>query len=166
ALLSSDRLRVYTSTDLAGVEIGAAMKNVVAIATGICDGLGFGHNARAGLVTRGLAEMTRLAVAAGGKARTLAGLSGLGDLMTTVASTDSRNYSLGFALGRGESLAGIIARSVHIAEGVATTGAALTLSQRLGVELPIAAQLAAVFAGNCSAEEGSRLLMRRALASE
>jgi glycerol-3-phosphate dehydrogenase (NAD(P)+) len=160
--LSSGRLRVYTSSDLVGVELGGAMKNVIAIACGICDGLGYGHNARAGLITRGLAEMTRLAVAAGGRARTLAGLAGLGDLVATVASAASRNYTLGLALGRGEPLAAIEARLGHVAEGVATTRAALTLAQRLGVELPITEQLAAVLAGQCTPAEGARALMLRA----
>jgi len=165
-LLSSERLRVYTSSDLIGVELGGAMKNVIAIACGICDGLGYGHNARAGLLTRGLAEMTRLAVAAGGRARTLAGLAGLGDLVATVASASSRNYALGLALGRGTPLAEAEARLGHIAEGVATTRAALTLARTLGVELPITEQLAAVLAGSCSPAEGARALMVRAPARE
>src|SRR5579883_831983 len=164
--LSSERFRVYTSTDQIGVEIGGAMKNVIAIACGICDGLGYGHNARAGLMTRGLAEMTRLARACGGRTRTLAGLAGLGDLVATVASTSSRNYALGLALGRGTPLAEAEARLGHIAEGVATTRAALTLARTLGVELPITEQLAAVLAGSCSPAEGARALMVRAPARE
>lgn len=164
--LSSERFRVYTSTDQVGVEIGGALKNVIAIACGICDGLGYGHNARAGLMTRGLAEMTRLARACGGRTRTLAGLAGLGDLVATVASTSSRNYALGLALGRGEPLAAITAASVHVAEGVQTAQAALTLAARLGVELPVTAQLAAVLSGACTPAEGARALMRRALVAE
>lgn len=164
--LSSERFRLYTSTDQVGVEIGGAMKNVIAIACGICDGLGYGHNARAGLMTRGLAEMTRLARACGGRSRTLAGLAGMGDLVATVASTSSRNYALGLALGRGESLAAITAGSVHVAEGVQTAQAALTLAARLGVELPVTQQLAAVLAGACTPAEGARAVMRRALVAE
>ncbi|HZQ39114.1 MAG TPA: NAD(P)H-dependent glycerol-3-phosphate dehydrogenase [Dehalococcoidia bacterium] len=164
--ISSERFRLYTSTDQVGVEIGGAMKNVVAIACGICDGLGYGHNARAGLTTRGLAEMTRLARACGGRTRTLAGLAGLGDLVATVASSSSRNYALGLALGRGESLAAITAGSVHVAEGVQTAQAALTLAARLGVELPVTQQLAAVLSGHCTPVDGARALMRRALVAE
>ncbi len=164
--LSSERFRLYTSTDQVGVEIGGAMKNVIAIACGICDGLGYGHNARAGLMTRGLAEMTRLARACGGRTRTLAGLAGMGDLVATVASSSSRNYALGLALGRGESLASITAGSVHVAEGVQTAQAALTLAARLGVELPVTQQLAAVLAGACTPRDGARALMRRALVAE
>jgi len=164
--LSSERFRIYTSSDQVGVEIGGAMKNVIAIACGICDGLGYGHNARASLMTRGLAEMTRLARACGGRTRTLAGLAGLGDLVATVASTASRNYALGLALGRGEQLTAITAGSVHIAEGVPTADAALTLAARLGVELPVTAQLAAVLSGGCTPEQGARALMGRALSTE
>jgi glycerol-3-phosphate dehydrogenase (NAD(P)+) len=165
-LLAAERLRVYTSDDLIGVELGGALKNVIAIACGICDGLGYGHNARAGLITRGLAEITRLAVAAGGRERTLAGLAGLGDLVATVASASSRNYALGVRLGRGESVAEAQARSVHVAEGVATTRAALVLAQRLKVELPVTERLSAVLDGRCTAAEGAAALMRRALGDE
>jgi glycerol-3-phosphate dehydrogenase (NAD(P)+) len=166
ALLASDRLRVYLSDDLIGVELGGALKNVIAIACGICDGLGYGHNARAGLITRGLAEMTRLATIAGGRERTLAGLAGLGDLVATVASAGSRNYSLGVALGRGESVTEVRARSIHVAEGEATARAALVLAKRLGVELPVTERLAAVLDGRCTAAEGAAALMRRALSDE
>jgi glycerol-3-phosphate dehydrogenase (NAD(P)+) len=160
--LSSERLRLYTSSDQAGVEIGGAMKNVIAIACGICDGLGYGHNARAGLITRGLAEMTRLAVAAGGRAETLAGLTGLGDLVATVASSSSRNYSLGLALGRGETLEAIRGGSVHIAEGVPTAEAAIRLAARLGVELPVTEQLREVFTVRRSPRQAAAALMARA----
>ncbi|HEY7295623.1 MAG TPA: NAD(P)H-dependent glycerol-3-phosphate dehydrogenase [Dehalococcoidia bacterium] len=163
---SSERFRLYTSSDQAGVEIGGALKNVIAIACGICDGLGYGHNARAGLMTRGLAEITRLARACGGRTRTVAGLAGMGDLVATVASTASRNYALGLALGRGKQLAEITAGSVHVAEGVPSTSAALALAARLGIELPVTAQLAAVLSGECTPEQGARALMRRALIAE
>ncbi|HLZ72720.1 MAG TPA: NAD(P)H-dependent glycerol-3-phosphate dehydrogenase [Dehalococcoidia bacterium] len=165
-VLSSDRFRTYGSHDQIGVELGGALKNVIAIACGIGDGLGFGHNARAALLTRGLAEITRLVVACGGDARTMSGLAGVGDLMTTVASSASRNYSLGVALGRGERLADYAARSVHIAEGVPTTRAAVALGERLGVELPIAQQLRAVLDEECTPLAGATALMRRALVAE
>jgi len=165
-LLASERLRVYTSVDQTGVELGGALKNVIAIACGICDGLGYGHNARAGLVTRGLAEMTRLAVAAGGRARTLAGLAGLGDLMATVASASSRNYSLGVAIGRGATLHDLQAATVHVAEGVPTTWAARSLAQRLGVELPVTVTLAQVLDGTLTPRQGAAALMQRALTRE
>jgi glycerol-3-phosphate dehydrogenase (NAD(P)+) len=142
------------------------LKNVIAIACGICDGLGYGHNARAGLITRGLTEMTRLAVACGGRPATLAGLAGLGDLLTTVASAASRNYSLGLALGSGSTLAEATASTVHIAEGVPTAHAALELAAGVGVELPITERLREVLDGECSPEEGARALMRRALSAE
>ncbi len=166
ALLSDQQFRVYTSDDQPGVELGGALKNVIAIACGVCDGLGYGHNARAGLITRGLAEMTRLAVACGGKAATLSGLAGLGDLLATVASAASRNYSLGVALGSGATLAEARAATVHIAEGVPTAHAALDLGRRLGVELPITERLCALLDGSATPVEGARALMHRALGSE
>jgi glycerol-3-phosphate dehydrogenase (NAD(P)+) len=166
ALLAHERLRVYTSDDLIGVELGGAMKNVIAIACGICDGLDYGHNARAGLITRGLAEMTRLTVAAGGRAATLAGLAGLGDLVATVSSAGSRNYSLGVALGRGETVADAQDHLGHVAEGVATARAALALAARLSVELPVTAQLVAVLDGRCAPRDGAAALMARALGDE
>lgn len=166
AALSGDRFRVYTSTDQVGVELGGALKNVIAIACGICDGLAYGHNARAGLLTRGLAEMIRLACACGGRAETLAGLAGLGDLVTTVASTASRNYALGVALAGGTSLAALTADSTAIAEGVPTTDAALALAARLNVDVPITGQLALVFRGACTPQEGGMRLMGRALGTE
>ena len=166
ALISSNKLRVYTSDDQPGVELGGALKNVIAIACGICDGLGYGHNARAGLITRGLAEMTRLAMAAGGYERTLAGLAGLGDLMTTVASEASRNYSLGVALGKGIPLGEAISAGGHIAEGAATTTAALMLAARLNIELPITAQVEAVVNGHAAPADAAHALMLRALGQE
>jgi glycerol-3-phosphate dehydrogenase (NAD(P)+) len=129
--------RVYTSTDLRGVELGGALKNVIAIAAGAGDGLGFGENSKAGLVTRGIAEMRRLGVAAGARAETFAGLSGLGDLTVTCFSKLSRNRTLGERMGRGETLADILAGSVTVAEGVPTSRSAHQLARKLNVETPI-----------------------------
>jgi glycerol-3-phosphate dehydrogenase (NAD(P)+) len=143
-LFTSTLFRVYTNTDLLGVELGGALKNVVAIAAGVCDGLGFGDNAKAALMTRHWREMTRLAVAQGAHETTLFGLSGVGDLFATCASPHSRNHSLGTKLGRGESLAQAQSEVAQVAEGVHTTRAALQLSERCGVELPVTEQLAAL----------------------
>jgi glycerol-3-phosphate dehydrogenase (NAD(P)+) len=139
--------RLYATDDVAGVEIGAALKNVIAIAAGVEEGLGLGHNALAALITRGLAEISRLACALGGRAETLAGLSGLGDLVLTCTGSLSRNRRVGMELARGRSLDAILAETKMVAEGVMTTGAALALGARHGVELPIAAKMAEVLAG-------------------
>jgi glycerol-3-phosphate dehydrogenase (NAD(P)+) len=139
-----DRLRIYTSTDVLGVCVGGALKNVIAIAVGCCDGFGFGHNARAALITRGLAEMGRLAERMGGDALTLAGLAGLGDLVLTCTGDLSRNRQVGLALARGEALAEILGRLGHIAEGVGTARIARDLAERLGVDMPITREVAAV----------------------
>lgn len=139
--------RVYTSDDVVGVEMGGALKNVIAIAAGVVDSLQLGHNASAALITRGLAEMSRLALAVGGRRETLAGLSGLGDLVLTCTGALSRNRRLGIELGRGRTLGEILAETRSVAEGVHTTAAALTLGARHGVELPIAAQMADVLEG-------------------
>ena len=130
-----------------GVEIGAATKNIIAIAAGVVEGLGLGHNALAALITRGLAELTRLACAAGGRRETLAGLSGLGDLVLTCTGSLSRNRHVGIELARGRTLADILASMKMVAEGVITTGAALALGAQYGVELPIATQMAEVLSG-------------------
>lgn len=144
----TERFRVYTSTDVAGVELGGALKNPIALAAGISDGLGFGNNTKATLLTRGLAEMTRLGAAAGGRPATFAGLSGLGDLIATAHSPLSRNYRLGLALGRGAPRAEAESALGHVAEGVPTTAAAHALALRLGVAAPILAALHAIlFAG-------------------
>ena len=139
--------RLYTTDDVVGVEVGAALKNVIAIAAGVVDGLGLGQNALAGLITRGLAEISRLAGALGGRRETLAGLAGLGDLVLTCTGSLSRNRHVGIELGRGRSLDEILGRMQMVAEGVKTTGAALELGARHGVELPIAAQMAEVLGG-------------------
>ncbi len=154
-------LRLYASDDVAGVEIGGALKNVIAIAAGVVEGLGLGHNAMAALITRGLAEISRLACAEGGRRETLAGLSGLGDLVVTCTGDLSRNRHVGLELGRGRPLAEILAQMHMVAEGVRTTGAALALGARHGLELPITAQMAAVLEGQTSALEAVETLMGR-----
>jgi glycerol-3-phosphate dehydrogenase (NAD(P)+) len=153
--------RLYTTDDVVGVEIGAALKNVVAIAAGVVEGLGLGHNAMAGLITRGLAEITRLAHALGGRRETLAGLSGLGDLVLTCTGSLSRNRQFGIELGRGRSSRDILGAMTMVAEGVKTTGAALALGARHGVELPIAAQMAEVLEGRKNPLAAAEALMLR-----
>jgi glycerol-3-phosphate dehydrogenase (NAD(P)+) len=153
--------RIYVSDDVPGVEIGGALKNVIAIAAGCVEGLGLGHNALAALITRGLAEISRLACAEGGKRETLAGLSGLGDLVLTCTGDLSRNRRVGIELGRGRSLIDILRDIRMVAEGVRTTGAALALGERHGVELPIAAQMAAVLEGRSSPMVAVESLMGR-----
>ncbi|MDP1569541.1 MAG: NAD(P)H-dependent glycerol-3-phosphate dehydrogenase [Vicinamibacterales bacterium] len=143
----STALRLYGSRDLVGVEIGGALKNVIAIAAGVAEGLGLGHNAIAALITRGLAEISRLAVGLGAERDTLAGLAGLGDLVLTCTGQLSRNRHVGAELARGRSLADILASTKMVAEGVRTTSAALALAERTGLELPIATQMAAVLDG-------------------
>jgi len=158
--------RLYGSDDVIGVEIGGAMKNVIAIAAGVAEGLGLGHNARAALITRGLAEVTRLACAAGGRRETLAGLSGLGDLVVTCTGSLSRNRHVGIELARGRRLADIVSGMKMVAEGICTTGAALALGERYGVELPIATQMAAVLDGRTDVRTALDALMVRRQRSE
>lgn len=161
--LPMPRFRLYATDDIFGAEVGGALKNVIAIAAGSVIGAGFGENARAALVTRGLAEMGRLAVALGGRGETVAGLSGLGDLMLTAAGPASRNFSLGLALGRGEALAAILAGRSAVTEGVATAPAVLARAHALGVDLPVTEAVAALLAGQASvAELAERLLNRPA----
>ena len=154
-------LRLYGSDDVVGVEIGGAMKNIIAIAAGVVEGLGLGHNALAALITRGLAELTRLACAAGGRRETLAGLSGLGDLVLTCTGTLSRNRHVGVELARGRTLPEILAGMKMVAEGVITTGAALELGARHGVELPIATQMDEVLSGRSDVRTAITALMLR-----
>ena len=154
-------LRLYVSDDVPGVEIGGALKNVIAIAAGAVEGLGLGHNAMAALITRGLAEISRLACAEGGRRDTLAGLSGLGDLVLTCTGDLSRNRHVGLELGRGRRLADVLSELRMVAEGVRTTAAALELGARHGIELPITAQMAAVLDGRSSPREGVESLMGR-----
>jgi glycerol-3-phosphate dehydrogenase (NAD(P)+) len=153
--------RIYVSDDVAGVEVGGAMKNVIAIAAGVVDGLGLGHNSMAALITRGLAEISRLADAEGGRRETVSGLSGLGDLVLTSTGYLSRNRHVGLELGRGRTLDEILGGMRMIAEGVRTTGAALALGARHGIELPITAEMAAVLEGKRPPAEAVDLLMGR-----
>jgi glycerol-3-phosphate dehydrogenase (NAD(P)+) len=139
--IATERLRVYSSDDPIGVQVGGALKNVIAIAAGACDGLGFGHNTRAALITRGLAEMARLAVAKGGNVLTLSGLAGLGDLVLTCTGELSRNRTVGVELGRGARLDDVLRGLGHVAEGVPSAEAAHRLAEKLGVELPIAGEV-------------------------
>lgn len=160
------RFRLYATDDVVGVEIGGAYKNVIAIAAGVVEGLGLGHNALAGLVTRGLAEMTRLAVAMGGRAETLAGLSGLGDLVLTCTGAASRNHHLGIELGQGRALPDILAGMRMVAEGVNSAEAILALGAAHGVELPIAAQMSDVLNGRTHPLAATEALMLRPQKSE
>ena len=155
------QFRLYGSDDVIGVEIGGALKNVIAIAAGVVEGLGLGHNALAALITRGLAEITRLACAAGGRRDTLAGLSGLGDLVLTCTGSLSRNRHVGVELARGRALKDVVAGMKMVAEGVRTTGAALALGERYGVELPITAQMAEVLSGRSDVRSAVGALMLR-----
>lgn len=159
---SSPTFRIYLNDDLTGVELGGALKNVIAIAAGVCAGLEIGHNSVAALITRGLVEMTRLAVACGAEAQTMAGLSGMGDLVLTCTGGLSRNRSVGAALGQGEKLKGIV-NSMHgmVAEGVLTTQAALGLAKKHGIEMPIAEQMHAILHEGKSPHDAIRDLMAR-----
>jgi glycerol-3-phosphate dehydrogenase (NAD(P)+) len=162
----SPSLRLYGSSDVIGVEIGGALKNIIAIAAGVVEGLGLGHNALAALITRGLAEVTRLAVAMGGQRDTLSGLAGLGDLVLTCTGQLSRNRHVGVELARGRALPEILASTKMVAEGVRTTDAALALAVQYHVELPIAAQMAELLAGRKTAQAAIRELMGRRQTSE
>jgi glycerol-3-phosphate dehydrogenase (NAD(P)+) len=159
--------RVYTNHDIVGVELGGALKNVIAIAAGICDGLGLGHNSVAALITRGLAEMTRVAVACGARQETMAGLAGLGDLVLTCTGGLSRNRSVGVELGRGRKLPEIIAgMRGMVAEGVLTTKAAVGLARAHGVEMPITEQMHAILQDGKSPRDAINELMTRSGKSE
>jgi len=160
--LSAPALRLYTNDDVIGVELGGALKNVIAIAAGIAAGLGLGHNSAAAIITRGIAEITRLAVACGGRKETLAGLSGLGDLVLTCTGPLSRNRSVGVELGRGHKLPAILAQlQGKVAEGVRTTSAALGLAAAHDVEMPITEQMAAILEHGKSPQDAIRELMAR-----
>ena len=163
---SGPTFRVYGSADPVGVEIGGALKNVIAIGAGIIDGLRLGHNAIAALITRGLAELTRLAVAAGAQSETLSGLAGLGDLVLTCTGDLSRNRQVGLKLAAGMKLGAILESTPTVAEGVTTTAVALKLAARYGVDLPIAAEMHAVLSEGRPPEEAIRRLMSRALRNE
>jgi glycerol-3-phosphate dehydrogenase (NAD(P)+) len=166
ALLNSNRFRVYTSDDVLGCEIGGAVKNVIAIAAGVADGLGYGWNSRAALITRGLAELARLGVAIGGDPLTFLGLAGNGDLIATCCSDKSRNHRVGVALGQARALGEILTESNMVAEGVDSTPAVLALARRAGVEMPVAEQVGAMLAGARSPEDAVESLMGRGLTSE
>jgi glycerol-3-phosphate dehydrogenase (NAD(P)+) len=159
----NEYFRVYTNTDLIGVELGVSLKNTIAIAAGICDGLGFGDNTKAALITRGLAEMKRLACRMGGKEETLSGLAGVGDLIVTCMSRHSRNRHVGEEIGRGKKLPQVLAEMVMVAEGVKTTRAAVRLASRVGIELPIAEQVHRVlFRGKDPRRAIKDLMIRKA----
>jgi len=158
--------RVYTNDDVAGCELGGALKNVMAIAAGMSDGLGFGDNTRATLITRALAELTRLGIALGGKPATFAGLAGMGDLIATCISTNSRNHRVGFGLARGQSLEAIVEEMRMVAEGVKTTRAVLDLAKRNQIEMPIAAHVGLVLYEGMHPREAVMLLMTRDARSE
>jgi glycerol-3-phosphate dehydrogenase (NAD(P)+) len=164
---SDPRFRVYTNDDVVGVELGGSLKNIVAIAAGVCDGLGLGHNSVAALITRGLAEITRVVVACGGRAETMAGLAGLGDLVLTCTGGLSRNRTVGVELGRGRNLKDII-DGMHgmVAEGVLTTNAAVGLAAKMGVEMPITEQMHAILQQGKSPQQAIRDLMARPSTSE
>jgi glycerol-3-phosphate dehydrogenase (NAD(P)+) len=159
--LCASYFRLYGTGDVVGVEIGGALKNVIAIAAGVAEGLSLGHNAQAGLITRGLAEITRLACAAGAQRETLAGLSGLGDLVLTCTGALSRNRHVGIELARGRSVEEVLAGMKMVAEGVRTTDAALALGRRYDVELPITSQVADLLAGRKDARAALYELMLR-----
>ena len=154
-------LRVYANHDMVGVEVGGAVKNVLAIATGLCDGLNLGLNARAALITRGLAEMTRLGIALGAQSDTFMGLSGLGDLVLTATGDLSRNRKVGLLLAQGQTLSQAVASLGHVAEGVYSARTVMQRANLLGVEMPIAAAVVALLDGACSAQEAVQALMGR-----
>jgi glycerol-3-phosphate dehydrogenase (NAD(P)+) len=161
-LFHAERFRVYTSDDVPGVELGGALKNVIAIASGVADGLGLGHNARAALITRGLAEITRLAVRRAANPMTLAGLAGLGDLVLTCTGDLSRNRGVGIGLGRGKTIEAVLAGMSQVAEGVKTTRSARDLADRLGVEMPITQAMYRLLYDGASAAEALIDLLGRA----
>jgi glycerol-3-phosphate dehydrogenase (NAD(P)+) len=160
------RFRLYTNDDVIGTEVAGAVKNVIAIAAGVSQGLGLGTNAMAALVTRGLAEMTRLAVALGGRRETLAGLAGVGDLILTATGALSRNRSVGIELGKGRELRDILGATRMVAEGVGSAAATLELARRVGVEMPITEQVHAVLTAGRVSGDGIRELMERRLKQE
>jgi len=163
---TTDRFRVYSTDDVVGVELGGALKNVVAIAAGIGDGLGFGHNTRAGLITRGLAEISRLAISKGANPLTLAGLSGMGDLVLTCTGDLSRNRNVGLQIGRGKSLQDILGSMQMVAEGVRTAKSARALSERLGVDMPITQEVYAMLYEDKPALKAVVDLMTRPMRAE
>jgi glycerol-3-phosphate dehydrogenase (NAD(P)+) len=166
AALGGPMFRPYVTDDVIGAEIGGAVKNVLAIACGVVEGRGLGHNARAALITRGLAEMVRLAVAKGARSATCMGLSGLGDLMLTASSTQSRNYSLGVALGQDRVLADILAERRSVAEGVDSARSVTALAERLGIDMPICRAVAGLVEGTASIDDTISGLLARPFNAE
>jgi glycerol-3-phosphate dehydrogenase (NAD(P)+) len=164
--IATPTFRPYLSSDMIGAEAGGAIKNVLAIACGVAQGKGLGQSAQAALITRGFAELTRLAVALGGEAETVAGLCGLGDLVLTCSSATSRNMSLGLALGRGESLEAALAGKLSVAEGVASAPAVTALARRHGVETPICDAVNAILAGDLAVGPAIAALLARPLRAE
>jgi len=165
-LIATPTFRPYFATDMIGAEAGGAVKNVLAIACGIVEGRGLGRSAHAALITRGFSELTRLAVALGGEAETVAGLCGLGDLVLTCSSPQSRNMSVGLALGRGQTLDDALAGKLSVAEGVASAPAVRQLARKLGVDTPICEATAAVLAGEVGVDDAIRGLLSRPLREE
>lgn len=165
-VLASSQFRLYTTSDIIGVELGGSLKNVMAIAAGICEGMGFGDNTKAALLTRGLAEMTRLGLALGARAETFAGLSGVGDLIATAASRLSRNLRVGLALGQGRALDEILQELGQVAEGVPTTRAVVDLARRVGVDMPISSETHSILFKGLPPSEGLAHLMERAWKDE
>ena len=161
-----DNLRVYANDDVVGVEVGGAVKNVMAIATGLCDGMQLGLNARAALITRGLAEISRLGLAMGARADTFMGLSGLGDLVLTATGDLSRNRQVGMALAQGQSLDQVLQSLGHVAEGVYSAHTVVQRAQQLGVDMPIAQAVVAVLQGQASAQQAVATLMGRGAKGE
>jgi glycerol-3-phosphate dehydrogenase (NAD(P)+) len=159
-------LRLYASEDVHGVECGGALKNVIAIATGAVEGLGYGHNTRAAVITRGLAEIARLAISRGGSPLTLAGLAGMGDLVLTCTGELSRNRTVGVELGKGRKLGEILAALGHVAEGVKTAKSAYELSKKLGVDMPIVQEIYAVLYEDKPLPQAAMDLMGRELGPE
>lgn len=165
-IFNTDYFRVYTHDDIIGVEVGGALKNVVAIAAGICDGLGLGYNSRAALITRGLSEITRLGISMNAREITFSGLSGLGDLVLTCTGPLSRNYTVGYKLGQGQKLSDIISQTRSVAEGVATTLSAYDLSKKYSIDMPITEQVYLTLYKEKPPKEAVRDLMNRTLKSE
>ena len=161
SVFNSHKFRINTSDDVIGVELGGTLKNVIAVGVGVCDGMGLGHNARAALVTRGLAEITRVGVAMGAQANTFAGLSGMGDLVLTCTSRLSRNYSVGERMGRGEKIAGILAGMKQVAEGVENSATACSLAHHLSVPVPIAQEVHAMVFGGKTPQAAVESLLGR-----
>jgi glycerol-3-phosphate dehydrogenase (NAD(P)+) len=165
-LFTTPRLRVYTNPDVVGCEVSGVVKNVIAIAAGMAEGMGFGDNTRATIITRGLAEMSRLGIALGADALTFSGLAGMGDLIATCSSSQSRNNSVGRELGKGRPIGEVIAEMRQVAEGVKSSPSVLALARRKGVDMPITEQVVAVCHEGSTAQGALTALMRRSMKPE